>query len=106
MPIEFFRSLTAEQYIFKIHKGFRRGEWVKVRERNEVLDTRNYARAAAAHVGIDKFSESNWRRLEEYIKPTPKPTRPPKISADELQQPQASAKPAAKRRGVVGSVAW
>ena len=106
MPIDFFRSLTAEQYVFKVHKGFRRGEWVKVRERNEALDTRNYARAAAAHVGLDKFNESNWRRLEEHMKPTPKPTRPPKATADEPQQPQASAKPAAKRRGVVGSVAW
>lgn len=106
MPIEFFRSLTAEQYVFKIHKGFRRGEWVKVRERNEVLDTRVYALAAAVHVGLDKFNETNWHRLESYLNPTPQPTRPPKTPADELPITQAATKTTAKRRGVVGGVSW
>lgn len=67
MPIEFFRSLTAEQYVFRIHKGFRRGEWVKVRERNEVLDTRNYARAAAERVGLSRMTDGDFRRLENQL---------------------------------------
>jgi len=67
MPIEFFRSLTAEQYVLRIHKGFRRGEWVKVRERNEVLDTRNYARAAAERVGLSRMRESEWNRMQESL---------------------------------------
>lgn len=67
MPLEFFRSLTAEQYVFRIHKGFRRGEWVKVRERNEVLDTRNYARGAAERVGLSRMTESDWVKLEREL---------------------------------------
>lgn len=67
MTLEFFRQLTAEQYVFRIHKGFRKGEWVKTRERNEALDTRIYARAAAERVGISRMHESDWRRLEEMV---------------------------------------
>lgn len=67
MPLEFFRQLTAEQYVFRVHKGFRKGEWVKTRERNEALDTRIYARAAAERVGLSRMHESDWRRLEDAI---------------------------------------
>jgi len=67
MPIEFFRSLTAEQYVLRVHKGFRRGEWVKVRERNEALDTRNYARAAAERFGLSRMNDGDWSRLERQL---------------------------------------
>jgi len=45
----YFEGLTAEQYIPKIHK------WKKVYERNEPLDCRIYARAAANIVGLDRL---------------------------------------------------
>ena len=64
MPEEFFKQLTAEQLIVKVVKGYRRPEWVKTRERNEALDTRVYARAAAAQFGIDRFGERQWRALD------------------------------------------
>jgi phage terminase large subunit GpA-like protein len=67
IPEEFFRQLTAEQLVPKVVKGYRRLEWVKVRERNEALDTRVYARAAAAQYGIDRFSERHWKALEHQI---------------------------------------
>jgi phage terminase large subunit GpA-like protein len=67
MTLEFFRQMTAEQYVFRIHKGFRKGEWVKTRERNEALDTRIYARAAAERIGISRMHEPDWRRLEEMV---------------------------------------
>lgn len=60
---EYFRQLTAEQLERKpTRRGFDKYEWVKVHERNEALDCRNYARAAAAIVGIDRFSEADWAR--------------------------------------------
>ena len=48
-------------------KGYPRREWVKVRGRNEVLDARFYARAAAAHLGMDNWSERRWRELEAMV---------------------------------------
>ena len=76
MPEEFFKQLTAEQLVTKIVKGFRRPEWILKRERNEALDTRIYARAAAAQVGIDRFRDEHWRRLEDQIGSAPKPAVP------------------------------
>ena len=39
----------------------------KMRERNEALDTRIYARAAASHFGIDRFQEQHWAALEHQM---------------------------------------
>jgi phage terminase large subunit GpA-like protein len=39
-------------------------EWQKMRERNEALDARVYARAAAWIMGADRWDEATWRRLE------------------------------------------
>jgi phage terminase large subunit GpA-like protein len=64
---EFFRQLTAEQLITKLVKGYRKNEWQKMRERNEALDTRIYARAAASHFGIDRFQEQHWAALEKHM---------------------------------------
>lgn len=67
MPEEFFKQLTAEQLIPRLVKGYRRMEWVKTRERNEGLDTRIYARAAASQFGIDRFNERHWKALEAQL---------------------------------------
>lgn len=57
---EHFKRLTAEQYEFKIVDGYRKYRWVKKHERNEQLDCRNYARAAAAVFGMDRFDAEHW----------------------------------------------
>lgn len=65
---EFFKQLTAEQLVVKPTKqGFKKLEWQKVRDRNEALDTRVYARAAAAQFGIDRFDERRWKQLHDAI---------------------------------------
>lgn len=51
---EFFKMLTAEVEDKKLIRGFPRYFWVKIRERNEALDCRVYARAAASAAGIDR----------------------------------------------------
>ncbi|MFL6351962.1 MAG: terminase gpA endonuclease subunit [Bryobacteraceae bacterium] len=38
----------GEQLITRIVKGYRKSEWQKARERNQALDARVYARAAAS----------------------------------------------------------
>lgn len=56
-PEEFFKQMTAEQLVVRIVKRRRKYEWEKIRDRNEVLDCRVYARAAAAAVGMDRLTE-------------------------------------------------
>ena len=60
---EYFKQLTAEQLVTKIIKGFPKREWQKVRDRNEALDCRVYARAAAIALGIDRWSETKWAQI-------------------------------------------
>jgi phage terminase large subunit GpA-like protein len=48
-------------------RGFARLEWQKLRERNEVLDCRVYARAAAWIAGADRWTEATWRDLEAQV---------------------------------------
>jgi phage terminase large subunit GpA-like protein len=60
---EFFKGITAEQIEFKLVRGFRKYMWVKKYERNEPLDCRVYARAAAAVVGIDRFEDVHWEQI-------------------------------------------
>ena len=62
---EWLKQLVAEQLVtVRTRRGFARLEWQKMRERNEALDCRVYARAAAWIAGADRFPERRWRRLE------------------------------------------
>jgi phage terminase large subunit GpA-like protein len=61
---EYCRQLTAEQHVARVGKnGFRRLEWVKTRERNEALDCRVYARAAAVAHGAESMTPGQWFAL-------------------------------------------
>jgi phage terminase large subunit GpA-like protein len=93
---EHFRQLTAEQLITRTDKrGRTKREWAQSRPRNEALDCRIYARAAAWDLGMDRFQEKHWAALEKQLtvapaKPqaspeTPQPTKP--------VQPQREQKP-------------
>jgi len=67
---EFYAQITAEKLITRYHKGHPIQEWVKPsHRRNEVLDCTVYALAAAYHLGMNKFSERDWTRLEEIVQP-------------------------------------
>jgi phage terminase large subunit GpA-like protein len=66
--IEFFRQLTAESKRLKVTRAGRRSHvWVKDHERNEVLDTWIYARAAACKFGLDRFDDKEWQKIENSI---------------------------------------
>jgi phage terminase large subunit GpA-like protein len=70
LPDEFYAQITAEKLITRYHKGHPIQEWVKPsHRRNEVLDCTVYALAAAYHLGMNKFSERDWSRLEEIVQP-------------------------------------
>jgi phage terminase large subunit GpA-like protein len=65
---EWVKQLVAEQLVtVKTKRGFARLEWQKLRERNEVLDCRVYARAAAWIAGADRWTEAKWRDLERQL---------------------------------------
>jgi hypothetical protein len=70
---EFLRQLTAEALVRKVVRGVERLEWVKVYNRNETLDTAIYSRAAAHVVGVDRFTEADWRTLETPFEIPPSP---------------------------------
>lgn len=93
---EYYEQLTAERRVTKYVKGFAKQEWVKVRKRNEALDTFVYAYAAAHAAGITRI---NWERLRTLV--TPKPSQPkpdePQDSPLEVADPKSS--PPSKKRG-------
>ena len=63
---EWLKQLVAEQLVtIRDKRGYARQEWQKLRERNEALDARIYARAAAWILGADRFDERMWRQLEK-----------------------------------------
>ena len=65
---EWLKQFVAEQLVtVRTRRGFARLEWQKLRERNEALDCRVYARAAAWIAGADRFPERRWRRMEAAV---------------------------------------
>lgn len=72
---EHFKRLTAEQLQYKEVRGFKRPEWVNHYGRNEQLDCRVYARAAASLCGMDRFTEDDWGKMERLNLGTSAPTK-------------------------------
>lgn len=59
---EWCRQLTAERLVQVVdRRGFTKLEWQLQRPRNEALDCRVYARAAAWLLGIDHWTADDWR---------------------------------------------
>lgn len=65
LPDEYYDQLAAEVY------DDRSGRWVKIRQRNEALDTWVYAYAAACHpaVRINRLQSADWEHLRQIIEP-------------------------------------
>ena len=65
---EWLKQFVAEQLVtVRTKRGFARLEWQKLRERNEALDCRVYARAAAWIAGADRWPDEKWRDLEDQL---------------------------------------
>jgi phage terminase large subunit GpA-like protein len=76
----YFRGLTAEELVLsKDSRGFDVFTWIKKYKRNEPLDCRVYARAAAYVVGIDRWDAEKWR-LERYANQIETETQEPNNS--------------------------
>ena len=72
---DYFRELTAEHLLTVItRRGFIRLEWaVLPGRRNEALDARVYARAAASIVGLDRFTPRDWDAYDAALGQGPSP---------------------------------
>lgn len=81
---EVFQQLTAEQLVTRTVKFRKKTQWEKTRERNEALDCRVYARAAAAIYGIDRFRDKHWAQLEAHL--GAKPKKPKKAKPAEVDR--------------------
>lgn len=78
LPREFYEQLTAEQRVLARVNGREAYRWIKRRPRNEQLDNRNYALHAAMGLGLHKYTDAQWERLEAAVQPP----------ADLFSQPQ------------------
>ncbi len=87
-PEEYFKQLTAESQKPKIVRGSPGLVWTKDYERNEALDCRVYARAAAFTVGIDKWGPRDWDNLAAVI--------PERGEIKQIRQDAEPEKPAAE----------
>jgi len=66
---KYFKGLVAEEErVKKDKKGHNKTEWHVTFERNEPLDTMNYARAAASLMGIDRFDDRWMDNVESSFK--------------------------------------
>ena len=66
----YFKMLTAERLVLSNREGYDVWTWEKHRTRNEALDCRVYARAAAIHMGVDKWGDGVWRwRVADGVAP-------------------------------------
>lgn len=63
---EYFKQLCAERLVQVIDKrGFLKYEWQKMRQANEALDCRVYARAATAILGLDRWTDQEWESARD-----------------------------------------
>lgn len=90
---EWLKQFVAEQLVtVRTKRGFARLEWQKLRERNEALDCRVYARAAAWIAGADRWTDEKWRDLEDQLGAAPTEMD----AAGRVNRPQAA--PQGKRQ--------
>lgn len=94
---EHFKQLCSEQLVTRVDRSGRsKQEWQQLRARNEALDCRIYARAAAWDCGLDRFQPKHWSALEgqsgnaygEY-----RPAPPPKPEAVAVKAQRVAENP-------------
>ena len=106
---DFFQQLCAEKRVAKKNKtGFEEFHWTKeATQRNEVLDTENYAEAAASRAGWRTLRDDAWDALEDELE---KPATGVQADFEDLLlQPALSTEPVAApskpRGGLISGLA-
>jgi phage terminase large subunit GpA-like protein len=89
----FYEQITAEKLVTRYHKGRPKLEWIKpAAKRNEALDIAVYALAAAYFLGIHRYTDVHWSRLESHVRQpdmlaTSSPDEPPQTDNPEQPTP-------------------
>lgn len=87
MSSEVYEQLTAERMVTKYHKGHPRTEWIKLQaRRNEALDCAVYALAAAHFLGVPRWREPDWQRVEQRIRQADLLDQPAEKKEQEVQE--------------------
>lgn len=69
---EYFKQITAEQKLITTNKrGFETYAWEKTRKDNHYLDCRNYARAGASMLQMDRMHDADWDLREAKLEGVP-----------------------------------
>lgn len=84
----YFKMLTAERIVTRMVKGYSKEEWEKFRDRNEALDCRVYARAAATRLGLDRKKEDRLKGLARKHSANKKPVSAPPSADTEDAAPK------------------
>jgi phage terminase large subunit GpA-like protein len=78
---EYFEQLCAEQLVMKTRpNGLKQPVWEKRRDRNEALDCRLYAMAAAAALRVDTWPPDRWDSIEQALSVRVSAPAPPRTS--------------------------
>ncbi|SNT28849.1 Phage terminase, large subunit GpA [Noviherbaspirillum humi] len=96
LPAEFYHQLTAEVRMLQKVASGEQYRWVKVRQRNEVLDCTVYGIFAAHTLDLHRYTERMWQKLEEVVQPKNGDLFGESPAAPALPAP--SARPAASGR--------
>jgi phage terminase large subunit GpA-like protein len=88
---EFFEQLCAEQLITHTLAGRTTTRWEKRRDRNESLDCRIYARAAASTLRIETWLDKRWDEIEAALRTSTGPA--PRHGGFRPQSPMPQFKP-------------
>jgi phage terminase large subunit GpA-like protein len=104
---EWCKQLVGEQLVtVRTRRGFARLEWQKLRERNEALDCRVYARAAAWIIGADRTSRLGQTGTKaRHARPS---AAAGEIGNHERGAPEGGSRPRPRRRrvGRIGGMSW
>jgi phage terminase large subunit GpA-like protein len=87
---EYYLQLTAEKQITRHVKGFPKMEWVKVRERNDVLDAECYAYSAAIRAGMAIIDWDKYEQGSPAQQPRSRITQQQQQQQQSLNQPVRS----------------
>lgn len=101
LPSDYYQQLTSERLVTRYVKGRPRLEWVKPSgARNEALDLEVYAIAAAHKLGLNRYKEPDWDRLERMVQPAQGDLLATAIDAPQVPQPAPTGR---RRAGRIGS---
>lgn len=99
---EFFKGLASEQLVKKKHNGYDKFYWQKIYDRNEPLDLFVMNRVGAYALGLDRWKDPQWTKIEGQFNIAKQEAVTDNQHADTKKQNIEPIKPRIKRRDSSG----